>query len=377
MDKLQPLISLIIPVYNAADTLSYTFDSVLNQSIGFENIQIILVDDSSTDQSPEICRRYAEQYHNVVALKTQSNSGTAGAPRNMGLDRATAPYLMFVDNDDALTQDACRILYNRIKGSDLDIVSGTCRESNPGVYKRGDFLYDIYDTHLHPAGIFEISTLNPGNHEAFFYNFWTKIYRRDIVERYHLRFAESLLWEDLYFLFLYLSVSKKGEAVHQDIYLYTTRSESLSRNNKEFYFTTIPQAILMGFNKAREMSSLSLFTRMLEYCNIIDNYTDLLIREKDLSNDELSRCLLAWRELLAYVYDNLISVHSAYSQIISRDMAQCDDNRVLYDFYALRDLSTQRNCQLDDIFNSRSWKLACRIQRVAAVLRPSNWRRIR
>ena len=98
-------ISLIIPVYNVADYLEETIRSVTNQSIGFEdNIELILVNDGSTDSSEEICLRYAEKYPDNVRYFAQENKGVSAA-RNLGLDNACGEYVCFVDGDDLLEKD--------------------------------------------------------------------------------------------------------------------------------------------------------------------------------------------------------------------------------------------------------------------------------
>ena len=90
-------ISVIIPVYNAENTLKQAVNSVINQSIGFENIELILVDDNSNDNSRKIIQDYADKYGNVKAIFLRENSGSPSKPRNTGIDNATAPYLMFLE----------------------------------------------------------------------------------------------------------------------------------------------------------------------------------------------------------------------------------------------------------------------------------------
>lgn len=116
-------ISVIIPVYNAENTLKQAVNSVINQSIGFENIELILVDDNSNDNSRKIIQDYADKYDNVKAIFLKENSGSPSKPRNTGIDDATAPYLMFLDNDDEYFNDYCEVLYNSIVRNDVDIVN--------------------------------------------------------------------------------------------------------------------------------------------------------------------------------------------------------------------------------------------------------------
>jgi glycosyltransferase involved in cell wall biosynthesis len=117
-------ISVIIPVYNVENTISKAFDSIYNQSIDFQDIEVIFVDDCSTDNSLNIIQDYASKYDNVLALSLEENSGYAGKPRNIGIKNASSDYVMFLDPDDQFLSNACEILYNAIKNYNADLVSG-------------------------------------------------------------------------------------------------------------------------------------------------------------------------------------------------------------------------------------------------------------
>ena len=115
-------VSMIIPVYNAQDILETTISSVINQTIGFENIELILVDDKSTDNSGEIIQKYSTKYSNIKGIFLKNNSGGASTPRNEGIKHSTADYMMFMDSDDEVLNDYCEVLYNTIIKYDCDIV---------------------------------------------------------------------------------------------------------------------------------------------------------------------------------------------------------------------------------------------------------------
>ena len=113
-----PEISVIIPVYNTARFLSACLDSVLDQT--FADTEIICVDDGSTDDSLQILRRYEKRDGRVKVL-TQRNA-RQGAARNRGLEIAAGRYVMFVDSDDWLDNDALEVLCRRAAADDADIV---------------------------------------------------------------------------------------------------------------------------------------------------------------------------------------------------------------------------------------------------------------
>ncbi len=98
------IISVVIPIYNVKDYLEETIKSIINQTIGFENIQLILVNDGSPYGEDEICKKYDEMYDNVVYIH-QENTGVSQA-RNNGIKKATGTYINFIDSDDKLEKDA-------------------------------------------------------------------------------------------------------------------------------------------------------------------------------------------------------------------------------------------------------------------------------
>ena len=115
-------VSVIMPVYNAEKYLRSALDSVVNQSMGFENIELILVDDKSSDNSRSIIGEYSSKYSNIKSIFLEENTGCPGIPRNVGIKNATADYIMFIDNDDEYFPEMCDKLYNTMISDDADIV---------------------------------------------------------------------------------------------------------------------------------------------------------------------------------------------------------------------------------------------------------------
>ncbi len=116
------LVSLIIPIYNAENFLENTINSVINQSIGFHNIELILIDDNSKDDSRKIINEYSKKYDNIHCYYSDKNHGFPGFGRNVGLENSTTEYVMFMDNDDELDKDICKKLYETITTENVDIV---------------------------------------------------------------------------------------------------------------------------------------------------------------------------------------------------------------------------------------------------------------
>lgn len=127
MDKIQPLISIIVPVYNQEKYLERCLDSLVNQT--YKNIEIILVDDGSSDGSVTICNRYVEKNSSITLLQ-QENSGVSSA-RTVGLSACRGQFIMFVDSDDWVDCDICSILYSAMRRFKADAaMCGYVREYN-------------------------------------------------------------------------------------------------------------------------------------------------------------------------------------------------------------------------------------------------------
>lgn len=115
-------ISIIVPIFNVERYLRRALDSILSQSFSMNELQVILVDDASTDGSREIAEEYIERYDNFEGVFLKENSGSAAEPRNRGLEMAEGEYIMFLDPDDELKPNFCRVLYGKITETGADLV---------------------------------------------------------------------------------------------------------------------------------------------------------------------------------------------------------------------------------------------------------------
>ena len=118
-------ISVILPTYNSEKFLDDCINSLINQSFGFEKLEVIFADDGSNDSTPEMLRDYSNKYENVTAIFSEKNTGSPSKPRNMGIENATSDYIMFMDHDDMYSPEMCEVMYQCITCENVDIVS--CR----------------------------------------------------------------------------------------------------------------------------------------------------------------------------------------------------------------------------------------------------------
>lgn len=181
------VLSIIIPIYNAEDTLRRCLDSVLSQ--GVDNCETVLVDDGSTDCSGEIAEEYSRKYENIVVLR-KLNSGQSAA-RNYGLDKANGDYVTFIDSDDELAPDTLRPLLNILHvHPEYDILEYSFRE-HVGYY---DERYVDIGNHIYHNAIDWLAA--SGYQHCWM---WNKLFRRELFSS--LRFPQHLhRFEDLWMM---------------------------------------------------------------------------------------------------------------------------------------------------------------------------------
>lgn len=186
----RPLISVIVPVYNGQDYLKKCIDSIERQT--YEPLEVLIVNDGSTDGTMEVCRQLQEEYQNVDVLMT--NDEGVSAARNAGLDRMRGQFVTFVDADDRISPEMLDALYAGMEETGSDIAG--CGFSPWGIEE--EIRYDTSaredDRKLYAPEEFLIKQILGGNSRC-----WSKLYRRQAIG--NLRFKRGLsIGEDMLFL---------------------------------------------------------------------------------------------------------------------------------------------------------------------------------
>lgn len=204
-------ITIIIPVFNAERTLKRAIDSIIDQTLDFNYIELILIDDASTDSSQEIIKKYSEKYDNIQAIFLDENSGSPSKPRNIAIEKATGQYLMFVDNDDKLQEDYCKTLYDVIAKENLDIVK--CEFS----YK---FLDGVY-TKPNPSK--KIEKLENITHSGC--PMWASIFNTKFIQENNIRCPNTLSEDGYFTIVAYTKTNKIAHLPNYYGYIHTVESE--------------------------------------------------------------------------------------------------------------------------------------------------------
>lgn len=231
-------ISIIMPIYNAEANLKRSINSIIQQTIGFENIELILVDDNSTDNSRSIIEHFANNFNNIIPIFLEKNSGGASIPRNYGIKNATSQYIMFMDSDDEYSPDLCEKFYNYISSEDLDLVSCNYKTTDNIHTSEICFTVPFEEKHETSGGV--IAT---GDNVIAFDNVyvWNKIFKKSIITENNIFFKE-MISEDFVFCIEYLLKSKK-RAYLKDYYGYTKYLQEESLSIKEISIMSVKNHI--------------------------------------------------------------------------------------------------------------------------------------
>lgn len=213
-------ISVIIPVYNVEKYLDRCVNSVLNQT--YKNLEIILVDDGSPDNSGLICDKYAELDNRVIVIH-KTNGGLSSA-RNAGLEVAKGEYIGFVDSDDWIEKDMYEYLYKLIQIYDCDYSSINMmitKEENCLVNEKKECIKVMRNEELYHY-FFRVSTYN------IHYCVCDKLFKKNVISKF--RFWEGMRFEDIDFNFKILKECKKAVYSNRIEYYYFYNPEGITRN---------------------------------------------------------------------------------------------------------------------------------------------------
>lgn len=251
-------ISVIIPCYNVSLYIDRCLTSIAKQTIGIDNLQIICVDDASTDDTWQYLQRWEQQYPDhivLIHLDTNSRQGTA---RNIAMEYVTAPWVTFIDADDWVEPDYCEIMYAYADGLDCDVVCCSWKRDRsrtpvPFANRSSKLCYLVIDT-LEKRKIFLTNQSMGGNAT-------TKLIRAELLIRNQIYFAENIAYEDHLWTSLIHMYAKSVLILEAELYHYFLNPSStvLTQNSDHHIDWITSMAIKWKEWKARGLIDLYYF----------------------------------------------------------------------------------------------------------------------
>ena len=310
-----PTISIIVPVYNVEKYLRCCVDSILAQT--FTDIEVLLVNDGSTDGGGAICDEYAAKDERFVIIHKE-NGGLSTA-RNTGLDNCSGRYICFLDSDDYYESDFLQTMYDSIKDSDYDFVScvanfvdeGNCLiRRNEYPLSRAELRGDLFDHYYHSNLIEDAA--------------WNKIYQKSLFDG--LRFKEGIIYEDSEMIVRLLKKARSALFIREYKYNYRIRQGSIlnyqgSEIEKKSFSLKKLDSLVMYESVAKELQGTKYECN--SYKSMIRNCAQYSVDILSLANEERRK---ARKTILSYY-------RLARKHVALRDFAWKERIAILLEIY--------------------------------------------
>ena len=279
---MSPKVSIIIPVYNAEKTLVKCLNSVMGQQ--YDNYDVILINDGSSDSSGRICTDFQKDHKNVIYID-QNNSG-ASCARNAGLEKASGKYIVFVDSDDRISADFLKKMTDAAQKNNAQLVA--CEFTNYDPKKGFAERRCSYDTDVIRSGKGVKKELT---YKAFdnrskqnLTNSVCKLFLRDIIEKNNIRFKSNVrLFEDTLFVSEYYQFIDRFVYIHRSMYQRLLHEGSEINSYKPDVFKEIESTLKEYFalKKKYDLSGKYESRFALDICKIIINHNLLRADNKE------------------------------------------------------------------------------------------------
>ncbi|MGM9874564.1 MAG: glycosyltransferase family 2 protein [Bacilli bacterium] len=299
-------VSVIIPVYNVEKYLDDTMNSLINQTIGINNVEIVLVNDGSTDNSKKICLKYKDMYPDNIIFINKNNSGVSDS-RNIGFKKSTSSYVLFLDSDDKLSKNFLKKTYKFLeKNKDINMVIPRVRFfESVSKWHYTDYIFrnkkkivdintDITFLKYHSTGI---------------------LFRRNAIK--NIKFDKNVKYgEDMKFVSEFLLQNDKFGLEKKAIFYYRKRLSSNSAVDIQFYdkscyINTIKNSFIYTFKQ-----SIKKYGHVLRYfqyyiMNSLCERTKLDVNIDDILNSkEKEEYFNNIKYLLSYIDDDIIMMQN-------------------------------------------------------------------
>ncbi len=304
-DEALPLISVIVPVYNVEDYLEDCINSILNQS--YPNIEVVLVDDGSTDSCPSICDRYSAEHDCVKSI--HRNNGGLSAARNTGVKASSGDYIGFIDSDDFISPVFYEALYRAM------VLAGVKMSAMRHGVEFFDEEEPLLGQDIGTACCFEVLTEEEYQTEILYQKSWAgavwRLYTRELAESVY--FPEGLYYEDdeTAYRFAY-KCGKVAVLKATNLYGYRQRSTSIMRGafdlGKMNSCLEITRRMWRNMNTWYPQLTNATCSRCFAICRVVFSQVPKIDKERQM---------VLWRELQKYATTVLADSHARKKERIA------------------------------------------------------------
>lgn len=311
--------SIIVPIYNVERYLRKCLDSLVNQTL--REIEIILVNDASPDNSDMIMKEYEEAYPEKIKCIYLSENKCLGGARNEGIRHAKGEYIAFVDSDDYVDISMFEKLYNKAEDTNSELTFCMFRK----VKEDGSVLQDIF---LYPP---EFTGYISDKLRRAFINKPTyscgKLYKKFIIDDNNILFPEHLRYEDSYFMIQVIFFLKRVAAVEEPLYYYVQHSNSIMNTKSIINCSDQIKVADLFINKVEEIGFFKKYRDEIEFYIINRRYRNILNKCIEINNQKSIDLMYSIRD---YMKHNLLNYKSNpyYPNITAEDRFLMNMNEI-------------------------------------------------
>lgn len=303
-------ISIVVPIYNAELYLEETLESIYLQT--FKNYELLLINDGSTDNSGEICKKYLQKDPRVHYFY-RKNSGVSDT-RNFGIENANGKYICFIDSDDKLDKNYLSDFIDIYSKNDIEL--GCC------MFRKFKNIDDIVEHNRTLDSNYQYE--NDEKYDIIFSNYsgylWNKMFVTSIIKDNNIFFDKSIgMMEDMLFIFKYLEYVRKAVCIENENYLYRLTNNSASKNLANVKWFSLFKSLdyMLDRNKLypNKIYNMLCFNYLFYLCNakfrlrFIKNHKDykaivMYLNEKNNKTKELYKYLNLKQKVKIFIYKN-------------------------------------------------------------------------
>ena len=307
-------VSIIIPIYNSEEHIEFCLNSILNQT--YRNVEIILVNDGSTDNSLRIIKKYSKKYEDKIKVIDKKNGGVASA-RNVGLENATGYYIMFSDNDDYMEKNYIETYVNEAEDNDIII---------------GGYIRKTYDDKT----LFTRRLVNKVLCPYIQLASWGKLYRHTFIKKNNLHFLKTAIADDFYFNILAYNLTNKIKVINNTGYYWMFNSNSLSNtdskklNRVDDLLLTL--SLIKQNLKSKDKNIINYF-----YIRTIVYY--ILFSSR---NVEYKRVVQEYNKMFKWLKENEVSINNKYLHFFNNSGEQTSVKLIIWIFILIRKIKLMK-----------------------------------
>ena len=301
-------VSIIIPIYNSEEHIEICLNSILNQT--YRNIEIVLVNDGSTDNSLRIIRKYGKKYGDKIKIIDQKNGGVSSA-RNVGLENATGYYIMFSDNDDYMEKNYIETYVDESSDNDI-IIGGYIRKTYDG---KTLFTRKLVNKVLCPY--IQLAS-------------WGKLYKSTFIKKNNLHFLKTAIADDFYFNIFAYNLTNKIKVINNTGYYWMYNSNSLSNTDSK-KLNRVDDLLLTLSTIKKNLSPKDKEITNYFYIRTIVYY--ILFSSRKV---EYKKVIKEYNKMFNWLKENNVSTNNKYIKIFNNSGEQTSVKLIIWTFMLVR-----------------------------------------